>query len=402
VQLSRRAVLGALAAAAGSIVLAACGSAAPTAGSSPASSPPAASSPAAASPAASAVPAGASVAVASASAAAQPSAGAPKRGGTLRHGVANDITTLDGIQRGGNPYESVWLIYDRLVTYDDKLKPLPMLAESWDLTPDYTQIKLNLRKGATWHNGRELTSDDVKWNFLRVRDPKAGYGDFASQSAWFTSIDTPDKNTVVLKSDASRPAMFDLFQQFNMGDKNTLEGPEAKTKAIGTGPFVFKEWVQGDHITITRNPNYWQSGRPYLDSIVVSIRAGDQPGIVALEGGQIDLLRTDAYRDVARLKQDPKYPHPCRARPDDRQLLRGPRLDAGRSRAIRQPRGARPHGAPGRLGLGPALPQAAAGLGRGLDGAPCAAGLVVHPGKALDGLLELVLAHASLAGGIVQ
>ena len=62
-------------------------------------------------------------------------AGQPKSGGTLRVGVPTDIVTLDPVVRGGAPYESTWLTFDRLVTYDDKLKPLPMLAESWDVAP---------------------------------------------------------------------------------------------------------------------------------------------------------------------------------------------------------------------------------------------------------------------------
>jgi peptide/nickel transport system substrate-binding protein len=231
----------------------------------------------------------------------------PKTGGTLRVGVPTDIASLDPVVRGGAPYESIWLIYDRLVTYDDKLKPMPMLAESWDVTPDFKQVKLNLRKGVTWHTGREFTSDDVKWNFIRVQDPKAGYGDFAAQSAWFTGIDSPDKYTVILTSEQSRPSMFDFFQQFNMGDRMVLDGPDAKTKASGTGPFTFVEWVQGDHITIARNSNYWQSGKPYFDQIVTRIFAGDQPGLLALDGGTLDLLRTGAIPDVSRLKSDPAY-----------------------------------------------------------------------------------------------
>src|ERR1700724_4417207 len=65
-------------------------------------------------------------------AAAKPAAGQPKTGGTLKVGVPNDIVTLDGLVRGGAPHESIWLVYDRLITYDDNVKPLPMLAESWD------------------------------------------------------------------------------------------------------------------------------------------------------------------------------------------------------------------------------------------------------------------------------
>ncbi|HEU0169732.1 MAG TPA: ABC transporter substrate-binding protein [Chloroflexota bacterium] len=319
---SRRTALRALAATASAVVLAACGSAsqpAPSSASpsaalaSPAAAtaskpaaPSAAPASAGASTAASAPAAAGSAAGTSAAAIAKPAtSSAPRPGGTLRVGIPADIASLDGIVRGS--YDSVWLVYDRLVTYDEKLKPQPMLAESWDLNSDYSQITLHLRKGVTWHSGREFTSDDVKWNFLRVRDPKAGYGDFATQSGWFTTIDTPDKNTIVLKSDAPRPAMFDLFQQFNMGDQPSLEGPDAKTKAVGTGPFVFKEWVQGDHVTVNKNPNYWQTGRPYLDSIVNTIRGGDQPTLAALEGGQSDIISTSSYSDVARLKQDPKY-----------------------------------------------------------------------------------------------
>jgi peptide/nickel transport system substrate-binding protein len=239
--------------------------------------------------------------------ASKPAGGQPRTGGTLRVGVPSDIVTLDGIVRGGQPYESAWLIYDRLVTYDDTLKPLPMLAESWDVTPDYKQIKMNLRKNVTWHSGREFTSDDVKWNFVRVRDPKAGFGDFALQSSWFTTVETPDKYTVILTSEQSRPSMFDFFQQFNLNDPVTMEGPDARTKAIGTGPFTFVEWAQGEHITIAKNKNYWQTGKPYLDGIVARIMPDLPAGIAAVEAGAVDLLRTESFRDVARLKQDPNY-----------------------------------------------------------------------------------------------
>jgi peptide/nickel transport system substrate-binding protein len=308
--LSRRAALRLVLSSAGLTVLTACGvgtvatATAPAPTSAPAAPTAAAAAPKPAATVAAAPPtAVVSVAAPTAVAAAAP----PKTGGTLRVGVPTDIVTLDPVVRGGAPYESTWLTYDRLVTYDDKLKPLPMLAESWDVSPDFKQVKLNLRKGVTWHTGREFTSDDVQWNFIRVRDPKAGYGDFAAQSAWFTTIDTPDKYTVVLKSEQSRPSMFDFFQQFNMGDRTVLEGPDAKTKASGTGPYTFVEWVQGDHVTIAKNKNYWQSGRPYLDSIVIRIFAGDQPGTLAMEGGTLDLLRSGAIPDVARLKNDPAY-----------------------------------------------------------------------------------------------
>ena len=72
--------------------------------------------------------------------------------------------------------DTLWQVFDHLTIYDQKLQPQPMLAESWDLSPDYKQIKFNLRKGVTYHSGREFTSDDVKWNLLRVRRPDAAPG----------------------------------------------------------------------------------------------------------------------------------------------------------------------------------------------------------------------------------
>ena len=72
----------------------------------------------------------------------------------------------------GNQYETVWLIYDRLTSYDLKLQPQPMLAESWDVSDDHKRAKLNLRKGVQFHSGRDFTSDDVKWNLMRIADPK--------------------------------------------------------------------------------------------------------------------------------------------------------------------------------------------------------------------------------------
>ena len=70
-----------------------------------------------------------------------------------------------------------------------------------------------------------------------------------------------------------------------------MEGPDAKTKAVGTGPFVFIEWVQGDHILLTKNKNYWQTGRPYLDGVRVSIVKDAQAMVAQLEAGALDLIK---------------------------------------------------------------------------------------------------------------
>jgi peptide/nickel transport system substrate-binding protein len=306
--LSRRAVLRLLGSSAGIALLAACTpaqqAAAPTTPANPPTQAPqaqptiAASSPTLA-------PAPTAVAVSSTPAAAT---SPPRSGGTARYSIQADLSSIDGHVRTPGAVDSLWLAFDRLTQYDQKLTPQPMLAESWDLAPDYTQVQLKLRQGVTYHSGRDFTSDDVKWNLLRVRRTDAASGQYAAQSNWFTTIDTPDKYTVVLKSDQPRPALFDLFENLNMLDQATIDieaGPK-QTKAIGTGPFVFKEWVQGDHLGFEKNPNYWQTGKPYLDGLMANVR-DIQSATLQLEAGALDLVRNPLVDDTARLEADPHY-----------------------------------------------------------------------------------------------
>jgi len=291
-RITRRALLGVLLAASGVPLLAACSAPAPSPASTTSTSAPSSGN----------TPASVSVTPLPAPAATSQ----PVSGGSMRFAITADLATLDGHSRTPGSYESNWLCYDQLIKYDDKLQPQPMLAESWELAPDYKQIAFHLRPGVTYHSGREFTSDDVKYNVLRVRDVKVASGLFTQQSNWFSAIDTPDKYTVVLRSDQSRPALFDFFDTFNMLDKDTMEGPDAKTKEVGTGPFMFVERAQGDHMTFAKNPNYWQTGRPYIDSWTALVR-DYQSAIVQLEAGALDGVRNPTVTDIVRLKSDPAY-----------------------------------------------------------------------------------------------
>jgi peptide/nickel transport system substrate-binding protein len=235
------------------------------------------------------------------------SATQPRVGGTLRAGSVGDPPSLEGHLFVSNNYETTGLVFDRLTQYDSKLQPQPMLAESWEISPDYQLIKLNLRKGVQWHSGRDFTSDDVKYNIVRAQDPKDGAGQFANQAKWFTNIDTTDKYTAILTTDQPRPLVFDFFEYFNMVDRETVEGPNAKTTTVGTGPFKFIEWVPGDHLAFAKNQNYWQTGRPYLDGVQARVARDPQAMVALFEGGSLDTMRSAPLADYARLKDDPAY-----------------------------------------------------------------------------------------------
>jgi peptide/nickel transport system substrate-binding protein len=315
---SRRRMLEALCASAGTICLAACTSSVGSLSTGTAAPVPAATPTSAAATAPAATPV---VAIAATSAPTPPatvSAGASagvsasgdvKRGGTLRAAMVGDLTSIDGQQSLPGVTATVGNAYETLTRYDDNLQPQPVLAESWDLSGDGKQIKVNLRKGVQYQDGRELTSDDVSYSLMRVRNPQlaAVAGQLASQSAWWTSVDTPDKYTIVLASDVPRPGVFDFFQYLTIVDKNLMDGPDVKSRANGTGAFAFVEWVPGDHVSMTRNANYWKTGLPYVDGLQTRIFRDAQAMVASLEAGAVDETDAPGLLDLVRLKADPKY-----------------------------------------------------------------------------------------------
>jgi peptide/nickel transport system substrate-binding protein len=105
----------------------------------------------------------------------------------------------------------------------------------------------------------------------------------------------------------SRPLIWDTLEWFNMADREVLEGPDPKGKAGGTGPFVFQEWVQGDHIRLVKNANYWQTGQPYLDGIEYRILSDAQAMVAQLEAGAVDMILNPPWRDMGRLQSDANY-----------------------------------------------------------------------------------------------
>ena len=298
-QLSRRRALTLLMTATGASVLAACGAPAPPAAK------PAATGAAAATPnTASATP------VTSTSGA---PAEQPKPGGNLRVSAVGDVSSIDTQSWGPRTGFSIFMAYDTLTTYDLDLKPQPQLAESWEQSSDDKQLTLHLRKGVQFHSGRELTSEDVAFSLARPLDPKlqASIVSFTILQGFVpngTTFEPTDKYTVHISSPVAWPSIFDYLQVLYIVDKDTAQGPiTAATKVIGTGPFKFADWVQGQYLRFEKNPNYWQSGKPYLDSVQVNVKSDIQAMTAELEGGGTDLIVLPSWRDFSRLKSDPKY-----------------------------------------------------------------------------------------------
>ena len=242
-------------------LLAACGAAATPVSQAPTAAPaaPAASTPPAAAPTTAAAP-GQAHGRQRARAHRGSSARARPRGRHAARVQAGDLSSIDGHYYTTGNGLSAWLIYDTLTAYDDKLKPQPMLAESWDQSADQADQAEPAQGRPVPHRPR------VDQRRRQVQPhPRPGLqahrGHHHRLRAARHDLDAPDKYTVGHQRQAAVAGRSSTSCRcLNIVDKETAEGPDAKTKAVGTGPFTFVEWVQGDHVTFGKNKNYWQIG----------------------------------------------------------------------------------------------------------------------------------------------
>ena len=236
----------------------------------------------------------------------------PQRGGVLTAIHWPEPTVLNSAINSG--FAAAFIstkVFEGLVEYDRKGKPTPQLAESWSVSPDGLSITFNLRHGVKWHDGIDFTSDDVKFSIeVWKRYHSRGRLIYAN----VTQIDTPDPFTVILRLSHPAPALMSSLNSFTspVMSRHAYAGTDiptspANVNPIGTGPWVFKEWQRGSYIILDRNPNYWQSGRPYPDRLVVRYLPDAAARSAVLETGEAQLgVQTPiALSDVRRLSALP-------------------------------------------------------------------------------------------------
>ncbi|MGE5512242.1 MAG: ABC transporter substrate-binding protein [Bacteroidota bacterium] len=204
----------------------------------------------------------------------------PKSGGVLRYGITSRAPHFDVHQSGTiNSLGSQGCMFDNLVRRDprDSGKTIiPDLAHSWDIAKDGKTYTFFLRKDVLFHDGAELTSDDVKATFDRIVKPPAGIS--IPRSILFNTvseINARDKHTVEFKLSEPRPPDF-IMAAFASGwnviiRKKTLEEHNYNLRRVatlsGTGPFRSVRRVENEVWVMEKNPNYWNKGLPYLDGI---------------------------------------------------------------------------------------------------------------------------------------
>jgi peptide/nickel transport system substrate-binding protein len=221
---------------------------------------------------------------------------APKRGGTLRVGVAGGSAAdfIDGQISVTQPDQArVVATFETLVTFDKRFRiTFDGLAEELSAEKNDASIwTIRVRDGVEFHNGKTLTADDVIYSLRRSVNPKLGLFGTAS----LTSLDPKritklDSRTVRLFLKRKDVTILDGLAQYDAGIVPAGYSPKAleKTHPVGTGPYRLQSFTPGEQSVHARNPNYWRSGQPYLDQVVVVDFPDDTARVNALLGGQID------------------------------------------------------------------------------------------------------------------
>jgi peptide/nickel transport system substrate-binding protein len=222
-----------------------------------------------------------------------PSTGKIKPGGSLRVGATGGGAkdTIDAHLPTADPdIMRCWNLYEPLAVRPPDFGPLEMmLAES--LEPEHGKADswiAKLRPGIEFHNGKSVTADDVIFSLHRILDPKNPKAGAASigyiDAAKLKKIDQHTIRIPLKFANATFPD--DIGQYFN----SIVPIGYDPAKPVGTGAFMYESFTPGQQSVFKKFPNYWQSGKPYVDTLTIIDFTDDTARVNALLGGQVDAI----------------------------------------------------------------------------------------------------------------
>jgi peptide/nickel transport system substrate-binding protein len=222
--------------------------------------------------------------------------GSPVTGGTVVAGIdpgqlSTFNTQLTSVT-SSLVVADVWA--DGLMTYDRNGNRIPRLAESWEVSSNGLTYTFKIRSGVRWSDGQPFSAEDVVFTLMN----------FGKYNTYLTKLmpliaeaGAPDATTFVLKLKQPMTATLDLFDKevFPLLPKHVYERTDLLTNPanrapVGLGPFKFVSWETGRAITFKRNPNYWENGKPHVDSVVFALIPDPQQRRNALASGEIDWM----------------------------------------------------------------------------------------------------------------
>ena len=198
-------------------------------------------------------------------------------------------------------------IYSNLTRFNSKMQIEPDLAVSWSTSDDGLQWTFNLRPNVTFHDGTELTANDVKASFERILNPETGSPRRSVLSS-IQKVEVKDALTVVLHTQYPTGALVQFLAHPAAAiiSSSALEkhGKELSKNPVGAGPFKFKEWKLGEEIVLERFEKYYD-GAPLVQNVHFRIVPEDSVRALLLQSNQADVALLIPATEVKRLSSDP-------------------------------------------------------------------------------------------------
>ena len=232
-----------------------------------------------------------------------PPAMAQKQGGTLKGANSANPASLSVHEEVSiATVQPISPIFSNLVRFDPQ-KPInspetiiPEIAESWSWDATGTKLTLKLRAGVTWHDGKPFSAKDVQctWHRLNGREPT--YFRKNPRKVWYENLKEVTVNgdtEVTFHLGRPQPSLLSMLASgFSPVYPCHVEAKDMRTKPIGTGPFKLVEFKSNEKVSLVRNPDYWDKGRPYLDAVEWSIVGNRSTRVLALVAGEFHLTGT--------------------------------------------------------------------------------------------------------------
>src|SRR5271155_4409987 len=206
-------------------------------------------------------------------------------------------------------------VFNNLVMFDQHVKQnslgsiVPDLATGWSWNEDGTELTLPLREGVTWHDGKPFTAKDVQCTFDLLTGKSSEKLRVNPRKSWYRNLEVVTTNgdyEVTFHLKRPQPAFLTaLAGGYSPIYPCHVTPRDMRSHPVGTGPFKFVEFKPNERITVTRNPDYWKAGRPYLDGIEYTIIRNQSTATLAFVAGKFDMtfpysLEVPLLRDVRR------------------------------------------------------------------------------------------------------
>jgi peptide/nickel transport system substrate-binding protein len=235
----------------------------------------------------------------------------PASGQDLKIAVAADVTSIDphffNLFPNNNIAEHV---FDKLVQMDPDSRMIPGLATSWKTIDDRTW-EFKLRKGVKFHDGSELTAEDVAYSIDRVPQVPNSPGPFTAYTKAIIAKEIVDPYTIRFKYASPYPLAPNDLSTIYVVSKKVATGASTEDfntgkAAVGSGRYKFVRYANGDRVELVRNDGYWGE-KPYWQKVTFRIIKNEAARVAALLSGDVDAIEQPPTADLARIKSDPRF-----------------------------------------------------------------------------------------------